>query len=379
MAAIVSAGTAQAQDRVLDGFNDIGAWRLVVSNQVSGSLRPVTSASGGRALCLDYNFNGVSGYVGLRRTLPIDYPDNYRLGLAVRGDSPSNDLQIKFIDDSGDNVWWINRPGFAFPKNWTTLSYRKRHVEKAWGPGADKQLRHSADVELTIYNKVGGKGTVCFDRLTLTPLPPEDTSPLTAKAITDTAPALEQRLADGKLETFWLSAGVKQQTVTLDLGKVREFGGAIVQWVPGLQASKYVVRASADGRGWRDLRTVTAGAGGTDYLALPETEARYLRLDLQDGPNWRYGIKEVQLQPLAFAATPNDFIKSLAALAPRGSYPRGFSGEQPYWTIVGLDGGTEQGLIGEDGAVEVGKGGFSIEPFVVTGGKVLRWANVSSE
>ncbi|WP_033486116.1 discoidin domain-containing protein, partial [Xanthomonas phaseoli] len=267
MAAFVtSAGAAQAQERVLDGFNDIGAWRLVVSNQVSGSLRPVATPSGGHALCLDYNFNGVSGYVGIRRNLPITYPDNYRMSFAVRGESPSNDLQLKLIDASGDNVWWVNRPGFNFPKNWTTFNYRKRNIEKAWGPGADKQLRTSADVEFTIYNKVGGQGTVCFDRLTLTPLPPEDTSPLQAKAITDTAPALEQRLADGKPDTFWLSGAVKQQTVTLDLGKVREFGGAVVQWVPGLQASQYVVRSSSDGRSWRDLRTVTAGAGGTDWL-----------------------------------------------------------------------------------------------------------------
>ncbi|WP_199910547.1 discoidin domain-containing protein, partial [Xanthomonas fragariae] len=379
MAAVASvAGVAQAQERMLDGFDDIGAWRLVVSNQVSGSLRPVATTSGGHALCLDYNFNGVSGYVGIRRNLPIEYPENYRIGFALRGESPSNDLQVKLIDASGENVWWVNRPGFNFPNNWTTVSYRKRNIEKAWGPGQDKQLRSSADVEFTIYNKVGGKGTVCFDHLTLTPLAPEDTLPLKAEAITDTAPALEQRLADGKPDTFWLSGAVKQQTVTLDLGKVREFGGAVVQWVPGLQASQYTVRASSDGRGWRDLRTVTAGAGDTDWLALPDTEARYLRFDLKDGPNWRYGIKDVQLQPLAFAATPNDFIKSLAAQMPRGSYPRGFSGEQPYWTILGLDGGTEQGLIGEDGAVEVGKGGFSIEPFVVTGGKLLHWSDVSS-
>ncbi|NEL79080.1 MAG: hypothetical protein G3W61_22995, partial [Xanthomonas perforans] len=88
-AVATSAVTAQAQERVLDGFNDIGAWRLVVSNQVSGSLRPVATSAGGHALCLDYNFNGVSGYVGIRRNLPIDYPDNYRIGFALRGDSPS--------------------------------------------------------------------------------------------------------------------------------------------------------------------------------------------------------------------------------------------------------------------------------------------------
>lgn len=372
--------TFAASPAMLDDFNDVSAWQVVTSNQVSGKLRQVAGNGGGHGLCLDYDFNGVSGHAGIRRALPIQYPDNYQFSFDIRGDSPANDLQFKLIDDSGDNVWWVNRPGYAFPRNWTPVRYRKRQIDKAWGPDPDKTLRSSAQVEFTIYNKVGGKGTVCFDRLALQSLPPPDTSPYTALASTDTAPALEQRIADGKPETFWLSAGVKQQTVTLDLGKAREFGGAIVQWVPGLEASRYSVSGSVDGRSWRKLREVVAGAGGTDWLALPDSEARYLRFDLVDGPNWRYGIKEITLQPLAFADTPNHFIESLAAQQPRGLFPRGFSGEQPYWTIVGLDGGSEQGLIGEDGAIEVGRGGFSLEPFVLVDGQQrISWADVGSE
>ena len=57
--------------KVLDDFDDIGAWKLVLSDQVSGSLRPVSGAGGGRALCLDYDFHNVSGYVGIRRALNI--------------------------------------------------------------------------------------------------------------------------------------------------------------------------------------------------------------------------------------------------------------------------------------------------------------------
>ena len=139
---------AMAQDaKVLDDFDDVGPWKLVVSNQVSGSLRPVAGPGGGKALCLDYNFNGVSGYVGIRRDLPVQYPDNYQLSFNLRGDSPSNDLQFKLIDASGDNVWWVNRPGFVFPKTWTPVTFRKRHISKAWGPGEDKVLRQSASVE----------------------------------------------------------------------------------------------------------------------------------------------------------------------------------------------------------------------------------------
>jgi hypothetical protein len=371
------AAQAQSGARVLAKFDDVNAWQLITSNQVSGALRPVMAGSG-RALCLDYDFHDVSGYVGIRRPLEMTWPENYQVSFMLRGDSPANDLQFKLIDASGDNVWWVNRPGYVFPKDWTQVSYRKRHIEKAWGPGQDKTLRRTTAVEFTLYSKVGGKGTVCFDRLTMQVLPKEDTSALTTSVIADTATALQQRIADGKPDTVWISGGVKQQTISLDLGKVREFGGAVIQWVPGLEASRYVVQASRDGRDWQKIREVVAGGGGRDWLALPETEARYLRFDLVDGPSWRYGIRDISLKPLAFAATPNDFIRSLAQELPRGALPRGFSGEQPYWTLLGLDGGHEQALMGEDGALEAVKSGFSIEPFVVLDGKVLGWADVKA-
>ncbi len=61
-----------------------------------------------------------------------------------------------------------------------------------------------------------------------------------------------------------------------------------------------------------------------------------------------------------------------------GSYPRGFSGEQGAWTLVGVDGGSDTGLLSEDGALEIGKSGFTIEPFVVERGKAITWADVDT-
>ena len=55
-----------ANAAVLAKFDDIAAWQLITSPQVSGSLRPV-AGNNGRALCLDYDFHEVSGYVGIRR------------------------------------------------------------------------------------------------------------------------------------------------------------------------------------------------------------------------------------------------------------------------------------------------------------------------
>lgn len=376
MAAAATPPVAPAP-KVIDDFDDLAQWKLVLSDQVSGSLRPVAGAGGGRAMCLDYDFHDVSGYVGVRRALDIQYPANYRFGFQLRGDSPGNDLQFKLLDASGDNVWWVNRPGYDFPKNWTPVEFRKRHIDKAWGPSPEKELKRSAAMEFTIYSKVGGRGTVCFDKLTLQGLPAQDDSPLQASVLADTATALQDRMVDGKSDTFWVSGGVKQQTVSLDLGKPREVGGAVVDWLPGLEATRYTVRASQDGRDWRTVREVTAGSGGRDWLALPETDARYLRFDLEGGPNWRYGIRDISLKPLAFAATPNAFLSSVAADLPRGSLPRAYVGEQPSWTLLGLDGGRQQALISEDGALEMARGSFSVEPFVKLDGALLSWADVS--
>ncbi len=380
--ALLHASSTHAQQgtRPIDAFENPSDWKVVVSNQVAGKLRQVQGVDG-KALCLDYDFNGVSGYAGIQRDIAIDYPQNYQFTFQLRGDSPKNDLQFKLIDASGDNVWWVNRPKYDYPRDWTPVRYKKRHIDKAWGPDPDRVLRRSAKLEYTIYNNEGGKGSVCFDELAFAPLPPEDASPLraTATATSANAGAVAGRAVDGDPGTAWFAdiGAEPGPQLTLDLGKPREFGGLALQWDSREYASDYLVQLSDDGRHWRDVRTVVGGNGGTDYLALPESEARYIKLLVGDGPQNSFGLSEATVQPLAFAATPNDFVRSVAKDSPRGWYPRGFVGEQPYWTIVGIDGGEEQGLIGEDGAIEVARGGFSIEPFVVVDGGVVTWADAA--
>ncbi|AKC85539.1 discoidin domain-containing protein [Pseudoxanthomonas suwonensis] len=371
---LVAAETASAQTQVLDDFEDASPWGVVVSNQVSGSLRQVEGVEG-RALCLDYDFNGVSGYAGIQRELPLEYPENYRFGFRLRGDSPANDLQFKLVDASGDNVWWVNRPRYDFPVGWTEVSYRTRHIDKAWGPDPDRTLRRSAKVEFTVYNNAGGAGSVCFDQLTFEPLPPDPATPPRAVAAEATAsPATAALAIDGDLATAWRTGGA--QRLVLDLGQVREFGGLRLHWAAaGQRPARYAVELEDGQGGWRVVREVEAGRGDTDWIALPEAESRRIALALEGA---RYALAEAQVQPLAFSTHPNDFVKAVAADLPRGWLPRGFTGEQPYWTIVGIDGGLEQGLIGEDGAVEVARGGFSIEPFLVEDGTLLTWADVQT-
>ncbi len=337
--------------RVLDDFDAATGWEVVASDQVAGTLR-VFDAGAGKALCLAYDFHGVSGYVGIRKRLPLTYPENYAFDLRLRGQGLRNDFQFKLVDASGDNVWWVRRPMFAMPGAWTPVQFRKRHVAKAWGPSAETQLARSAMLEFTLASGEGGKGEACFDALAFRELTPADESALVGTLVAGAA------------------------GYTYDLGKPREFGGAILRWAAGRAAGDYRVELSDDARAWRRVRDVVGSDGGEDYIALPEQEARFLRVvpARPDGPR----LQRIEVQPPAFAATLNDLLKAFAARAPRGTFPRGFSGEQPYWTIVGIDGGSEQGLIGEDGAIELSKGGFSIEPFVVVDGKLVTWAEVAT-
>jgi hypothetical protein len=75
----------------------------------------------------------------------------------------------------------------------------------------------------------------------------------------------------------------------------------------------------------------------------------------------------VEVKDPSFGAAPNAFFAALAKAAPRGHYPRGFSGEQAYWTVVGIDGGLVQGLLSEDGAIEVSPSTPAIEPMLLIG------------
>ncbi len=379
---LLAAFNAHAQSRevrTLDRFDDLSAWKASASDSVIATLRQVPGAAG-TAMCLDYDFNGVSGYAVARRMLPLRYQGNYEFRMQLRGSGPPNNLEFKLADASGDNVWWRNQPNVVLPADWTPIKLKKRQIGFAWGPASVRTLRATESFELTISaGKGGGKGSACIDELAFATLPNEDAPlPRIQARATSALPAEPAHLAiDADPESAW-RAGKGSQALTLDLGRLREFGGLILRWRSGEHASSYDVEASDDERAWRVLRSVQDGNGATDLIALPESEARFLRLALRDGPGSGYGLGDVAVQALDFAETPNAFIANVAKRQPRGTYPRGFLGEQPYWTIVGIDGGFEQGLLGEDGAIEVAKSGFSIEPFVVSDGELVTWADVQA-
>ena len=368
---------------LLDNFDDVAAWSVVASDEVKASLRQATGTDG-QALCMDFDFGRVSGYAVARRPMHLEYPANFEFTFDIRGDAAPNTLQFKLVDASGENVWWVQRPEFRFPREWQPMRFKKRHIEFAWGPSSDRALARSEALEFVVASgRGGGKGTVCFDRLAMRELPvphASDAAPI-ATASSTQAGSRPSFAVDGSAATAWRSdpAAGAEQTLSLDLGEEREFGGVVLRWLAGLHASRYTIETSPDGLQWRLARRVVAGNGGADAILLPESEARYLRLRMLDGPSRAYALAEIEIRDLAFGATPNAFFGALAKEATRGHYPRGFSGEQLYWTVAGIDGGSAQGLLSEDGALEVRPGAAAIEPMLLTEDGLVTWSGVTIE
>lgn len=377
--------TAQSA-RVLDPFETLTPWTADASTDVSSSLSAVDGHEG-RAMRLSYDFNGRSGYAFAARAFDLDVPDNYEISFWLRGEMQPNTLEIKFVDASGDNVHWRQIRGFRANAEWTRYTIKQRQIVRAWGPNPDHTFRGAERIEFVVTAGEGGAGWIEVDQLELRELPPEPSvapRPV-ASATSEDGLNVAARAVDDDPATAWRSAGLGAPSLTLDLGYEREFGGVTLRWAQRAGAAAYRLQASSDRETWRDLAVVEAGDGGVDWLRTPEASARWLRLELQRpvppvGENpvaTAYALNSVEIEPLSFGETPTAFLRAVAQESRRGLYPRGFVGEQPYWTLVGVDGGGESGLISEDGAIELRRAGPSIEPFVLDNGRLVTWADVN--
>ncbi len=397
-AVLALAAPAAAQEtRVLDSMDDAARWEASASTDVSAEVSAVAGHEG-RAVRLAYDFNGKAGYAVASRPLPFDLPDNYEISFWVRGAGPTNTFEVKLTDAAAENVWWKQTARYDFPDGWTRFVIKRRQVSKAWGPSPETELRRAERVEFVVVAAEGGRGFIEIDELAVRDLPVPPTVPPQPTASDDAASPNAARAVDLDLETAWTPPVSGAPVLTLDLGYEREFGGLTLRWGERGAAADYRISASDDGREWRDLARVRGGNGGVDWLRTPEASARWLRLELlrpapsadvvgSSGAGQRlgvaqaetYALNEIEIEPLAFGEDATAFVEAVAKESPRGLYPRGFFGEQPYWTLVGVDGGGESGLIGEDGAIELRRAGPTLEPFVVDNGRLVTWADVNIE
>jgi hypothetical protein len=370
----------RAQIKTLDEFENKNGWTFIRSDGVNLQLATEKGFTG-NAIRFDYDFTKGTGYGGIQKLFPIDLPDNYEFTFYIKAKSPANNFEIKFIDSTGNNVWWVNNRNYEFPFEWKKIRIKKRHINFAWGPTTDQHLKRIDRIEFTISSFVGGKGTIWIDDLKFEPLPPETQSypvpSFTASSfLKNHVPDL---MVDASNETYWQSRGVKDQYVAIDFKTRREFGGLQINWLKGLNAKSYSVLLSEDGKNWEKVYSVPSNLSDVSFIRLPEVQAKYVRIDLVKSNSEKgFGICEIKFLEIRSSMTPNDFLIYAAKNSPAGNYPRYFSEQASYWTITGVSYDVKEALINEDGMVEVDKALFSIEPMIRTGDLLYNWSNVKS-
>jgi hypothetical protein len=342
----------QPDDIVIDNFDSIAGWKATPSDGVS--LNIVTDKGiTGSSMRLDFDFHGHGGYAVIHKDLKLTVPGNYEFSFYIRGESPVNTLEFKLVDPTGDNVWWSNQPGFSFPQEWKRIVRKKRQVTFAWGPIGGGELRNIGAIEFAITAGTGGKGSVWIDDLRLTPLEPDAPYILTPKLTTT------------------------DRQIDIDFLKRREFGGLVLDWEKGRRPASYEISTSKDGETFTQLYSTGSSTALRDYIYLPESDARYIRVSYAPSSS-PIRLKKYTVEPLKWSASMNDFLKAIAQDSKPGSYPRFFTGRQSYWTVIGVNGDTREGLIDTNGIFETGKAQFSIEPFIRTGNHLLTWADVTT-
>jgi hypothetical protein len=177
----------QLEIRYLDEMEDITPWKSLASDGVSASVHSAKGVEG-NALVLEFNLANTAGYAAATRQLPTTLPDDYEISFWMRAEAGRNNFEVKFVDASGDNVWWYRRANYQFSGDWQQVRIKRRQIDFAWGTTKDRTLRQFQSIEFVLSaGDEGGHGSLWFDRLSLKPLRPARAVPApTARASSET-------------------------------------------------------------------------------------------------------------------------------------------------------------------------------------------------
>ena len=135
------------------------AWSPVAAGEAKLALSSA-SAGGRPALRLDFDFKGGAGFVVARCPVQHQVCEDYTVGFRLRGAGPANNLEVKLIDSSGQNVWRHVEGNLQPPARWKRFRIDSSAFEFAWGPASGGVPKDLGAIELAIVAGAGGAGTV---------------------------------------------------------------------------------------------------------------------------------------------------------------------------------------------------------------------------
>jgi hypothetical protein len=125
---------------------------------------------------------------------------------------------------------------------------------------------------------------------------------------------LASSLTDGGAPRRWESQAADPQWVQVDLGRVQTVTRVVLDWEQAA-AKKYAVAVSADGVTWTQVGAETNGNGGSDTVAFPAIQARYVHVGMTERlyPQWAYSMYDLHVyrddlaasRPITVSSTTN--------------------------------------------------------------------------
>ncbi|KUO60642.1 hypothetical protein APF79_02395 [bacterium BRH_c32] len=334
------------QKKILDDFESLEGWSVFGSDGVITNISLVEGIHG-KAIKFDYDFTNGSGYGGIRKQFITNLPENFQFIFNQKAVSPNNNFEFKLVDETGDNVWWQNSINYTFPIDWQKIKIKKRHITFAWGPIVDHSLKKFDKLEFTVASYNGGKGSMIIDDIYFEELAPE----------TDDLP---EPLVNN---------------MVYDFGKKIEIGGLNIFWEKENLPDSVNILISDDAINWNEIYHLSSISGYANYIRTIGEEGRYIKLVTFPDEKSK-SIKSVTVNPIKYSEDKNQFFINISKEAGRGLYPRYTNEEASYWTIIGVDADAKEAMINEDGAIEVDKKSFMIEPFIYANDSLYSWDDV---
>jgi hypothetical protein len=184
-------------------------------------------------------------------------------------------------------------------------------------------------------------------------------------------------VVDGDPATAWTTEGGGEKSVTVALGQPLDLGGVELRWGDAY-AADYAVQLTQDGDTWATVREVKDGNGQADYIFFPARRASGVRVVCRKSATGSgFALAQVELKSGEEQATPLLQVQARARDSRRGTYPMWLGRQQEFWTVIGLPDDEVESLLGETGAFEPYKTGFTVLPFVTVDGKTVTWSDVS--
>ncbi|MFN5744788.1 MAG: discoidin domain-containing protein [Methylococcaceae bacterium] len=346
-------------------------WRLQCSPGVRCSL---TQSEGG--MRLDYDYPANMGIISLVKTVDLNLPESYELAIEMRAEATDADIELKMSEISGQSTWAWRHYQAHWPTHWAVQIVPSQSLE--WVAGSSRATpRHIDNIEWSFTPLRAGRGVIWLRDLAVKRRHSAAAVPgkIQVEASGFAPGHRPSAVMDGDPATAWRSSPMdRAPSLQVDLGVDADISGIQIEWCGREASQRYRLEVSTDGHDWQGLRTIQQGHVGHAAIDLPDTVTRYLRFRLLTGDAGSAScIRNLKVLTVAEAGTPNHFFRTVAQADKAGRYPKYFLGRQSYFTVVGGGVSQREALLNEDGALEIDRGGFSIEPFIYQAGKLVTW------